>query len=67
MLFLITYEDLCTFMITPRRILRRTFQTEIVAKIKAHFLFSATLFSENHAIFSNVEKYGGAERPQVKI
>jgi hypothetical protein len=54
-------------MITPRRILRRTFQTEIVAKIKAHFLFSATLFSENHAIFSNVEKYGGAERPQVKI
>jgi len=56
MLFLITYKDLCTFMIIPLRILRRIFQAGFVENIKGHVLFSVDIFSENHAFISNVGK-----------
>jgi len=36
------------------------FQTNVVEKIKTHILYSVTFFSENHAIYENVEKYGTA-------
>jgi hypothetical protein len=33
------------------------FQTNIVEKIKTRILCSITFFSENHAVYENVEKY----------
>jgi hypothetical protein len=34
------------------------FQTEVVEKIKTHFMFSNFFFSENRAIFDSVENPG---------
>jgi hypothetical protein len=48
--------------VIPLRILSRFFQTEFVEKIKAHALFSVTIFPKIMPFFSNVEKYGSPDR-----
>ena len=52
------HEELCTFMITSRSILvrMRMFQTNVVQKIKTHFMFN-NFFFENCDFYEIMWKY----------
>ena len=54
------FEDLCTFMIISLWIFpkRSIFQTEIVEKIKTHFLYAKTFSPKSCRLWDNVEKCG---------
>jgi hypothetical protein len=43
------------------------FETDVVEKIKAHILYSVSLFRKLCLLWDNVEKHGKPHRPQMVI